>query len=238
MIRAVVKVGGSLSRGEHLPALGQRLGDLGKRHPLLVVPGGGPFADAVRVQDQRFGLGNAAAHWMAILGMEQYGWLLADLIPGGEPVRTLAAARAVAQAGRVPILLPWTLLYAADPLPHSWDVTSDSIAAWIAGRVRVPLLVLLKDVDGLLESPSAASRPRLREGIAVEELGRFGIVDGCLPGLVCRYELDLWLVNGQRPERLVELLSTGTTTGTRVAGQGGRMGSMRPDQGVSRSDLR
>ncbi len=252
MIRAVVKVGGSLGRGEHLPALGQRLGELGKCHPLLVVPGGGPFADTVRNQDRRFGLRDATAHWMAILGMDQYGWLLTDLLPGSEPVWSLAAAHAVAQSGRVPILLPWALLYAADPLPHAWDVTSDAIAAWIAGAVEAPLLVLLKDVDGLLDDPDAAGAARLRESIAVEELGRFGIVDGCLPGLVSRYGLNLWLVNGQRPERLVELLSTGATTGTRVAGQGarqpgspsgppqeiaaGRKGWSRPDQGASRSD--
>jgi aspartokinase-like uncharacterized kinase len=221
MIRAVVKVGGSLSRGEHLPALGKHLGEVGKRYPVLVVPGGGPFADAVRAQDQRFGLRDSAAHWMAILGMDQYGWLLADLVPESEPVWSLAAARIVSQAGRVPILLPWTLLYATDPLPHTWDVTSDSIAAWVAGGVQAPLLVLLKDVDGLFdERPHEASRPRLHERIAVEQLGRFGVVDGYLPGLVAQYGLELWLVNGERPERLAELLSTGTTTGTRALGKG------------------
>ena len=221
MIRAVIKVGGSLSRGECLPALGKHLSEVGKRHRLLVVPGGGPFAEVVRVQDRKFGLRDSAAHWMAILGMEQYGWLLADLVPESEPVCSLAAARIVSQAGRVPILLPWALLHATDPLPHTWDVTSDSIAAWVAAGVRAPLLILLKDVDGLLnERPSGASRPRLHRRIAVEQLGRFGVVDGHLPGIVAEYGLDLWLINGERPERLEELLSTGTTTGTRALGKG------------------
>jgi aspartokinase-like uncharacterized kinase len=219
MIHAVVKVGGSLSRGGHLPALGKHLGEIGKRYPVLVVPGGGPFADAVRAQDRRFGLSDSAAHWMAILGMDQYGWLLADLVPESEPVWNLTSARIVAQAGRVPILLPWALLYAADPLPHAWDVTSDSIAAWVAGEVQAPLLALLKDVDGLFdERPRQTSLPRLHERIAVEQLGHFGIVDGYLPGLVAQYRLELWLVNGERPERLAELLSTGATTGTRAYG--------------------
>ena len=35
-----------------------------------------------------------------------------------------------------------------DPLPSSWDVTSDSIAAWIAAELGIELLVL-KSVDGI-----------------------------------------------------------------------------------------
>ena len=238
MIRAVVKVGGSLSGGDGLAALGGRLGELGRRYPLLVVPGGGPFAEAVRSQDRKFGLRDETAHWMAILGMDQYGWLLADLIPGGEPVRTLAAARAAAGAGRLPILLPWELLYAADPLPHSWDVTSDAIAAWIATRVRAPLLVLLKDVDGLLEDASAAGDGCLRESVTLEELGRYQVVDRCLPDLVERGGLDLWLVNGRRPGRLAELLATGRTTGTGLARRCPPEDGLRRDQRGPRSDCR
>ena len=77
----VVKVGGGLSDGA-LPALCSTLGELGQRHPLLVVPGGGGFADAVRDADRRFRLHPPTSHRMAILGMEQFGWLLSDLIPG------------------------------------------------------------------------------------------------------------------------------------------------------------
>jgi hypothetical protein len=39
----------------------------------------------------------------------------------------------------------------ADPLPHVWDVTSDSIAAWVATELAVPRLVLVKP-------PGAAGR--------------------------------------------------------------------------------
>ena len=82
VIDAVIKVGGSLGRGTCLPELGARLDELGRRYRLLVVPGGGVFADAVREQDKKFGLRSGTAHWMAILAMDQYGHLLADLMPG------------------------------------------------------------------------------------------------------------------------------------------------------------
>ena len=65
----------------------------GERHPLLVVPGGAGFADAVRDADRRFGLRAATSHRMAILGMEQFGWLLSDLIPGAERCADLARRR-------------------------------------------------------------------------------------------------------------------------------------------------
>ncbi|MCW3024506.1 MAG: putative archaeal kinase, partial [Conexibacter sp.] len=69
----VVKVGGGLAReaGDGaLRALCTRIAEAGARHPLLVVPGGGPFADMVREHDRRFGLRPRTAHWMAILAME------------------------------------------------------------------------------------------------------------------------------------------------------------------------
>lgn len=220
MIEAVVKVGGSLCRREWLQPLGRCIAEVGRRHALLVVPGGGPFADAVRTQDEQLGLGDSTAHWMAILGMDQYGWLLTDWIPGSEAVWSLAAADEAAEAGRVPVLLPWALLHGADPLPHTWDVASDSIAAWVAGALGAPLLVLLKDVDGVWDEPAAATGSRLLAGLTVDELGRFGIVDGHLPGLVEGNGLDLWLINGQQPGRLAELLATGSTLGTHVAARG------------------
>jgi aspartokinase-like uncharacterized kinase len=47
-------------------------------------------------------------------------------------------------AGSIPVLAPYSWLRRADPLPHSWDVTSDSIAAWVAGQVRARRLLLVK----------------------------------------------------------------------------------------------
>ena len=124
-VLTVVKVGGGLDRIEALTRVCATLAELGSRHRLLVVPGGAWFADAVRVADRRFGLEDATAHRMAILGMEQFGLLLRDLLPGGPPV--------VMPAG-----------LALDELPESWDVTSDSIAAWVAGDVGADRLVLVK----------------------------------------------------------------------------------------------
>ena len=149
----VVKVGGGLG-DDALPALCSTLGELGQRHPLLVVPGGAEFADAVREADRRFGLRAESAHRMAILGMEQFGWLLSELIPGAERCADLARVG----AGRTTVLLPAAL--PLDPLPASWEVTSDSIAAWVAGQLGAGRLVLVKQADGLFADWPSRGEPR------------------------------------------------------------------------------
>lgn len=217
MTAAVVKVGGSLSRGRHLLALCRQLAELGGGYHLLIVPGGGDFADVVRSFDRRYQLTAATAHWMAILAMDQYGYLLSDLIPGSVPVASLAAAHQVTQTGKVPVLLPFRLFQKADPLPHSWAVTSDSIAAWVAEAVGAPLLVLLKDVDGLFSStPARKAGAVLLEEITLDGLAGCEGVDRYFTALLRKSRLDVWVINGTYPERLMQLLAEGWTTGTHV----------------------
>ena len=219
MIDAVIKVGGSLGRGACLPALGARLVALGRRYRLLVVPGGGVFADAVREQDEKFGLRPGTAHWMAILAMDQYGHLLADLVPGCALVRTLGEAHARLAHEGVAVLLPSEPLRHADALPHSWSVTSDSIAAWLTGRVGARLLVLLKDRHGMASlRVTAACAPA--SAMTVAELVSSSGVDGHLAELLADPAFDLWIIDGEFPERLAELLETGKTEGVRLARPG------------------
>lgn len=199
----VVKVGGGLARDAGaLRAWAAQIGACGARHPLLVVPGGGGFADAVRAHDRRFGLRAGTAHWMAILAMDQFGWALSELIPGAVRRAGLGPVR----AGTVPVLLPSALLRERDPLPASWDVTADSIAAWVAGAAGARRLVLVKAIAGL-------GRERLT--VAELEALRPDGVDAYLPTALRRARIETWVIGGE-PDRLGELLDTGATAGTRI----------------------
>jgi 5-(aminomethyl)-3-furanmethanol phosphate kinase len=217
-VLTVVKVGGGLAReaGESaLLTLCRAIGDAGARHSLLVVPGGAAFADAVREHDSRFGLRPATAHRMAILAMEQFGWLLSDLIPGAVTCADLAAARTATARGRAPILMPMGLL-AEDPLPASWAVTSDSIAAWVAGTEHAARLVLVKPVAGLYRDWPADGEPLAR--LSVDELAELGAagVDEHFPEALRAAGVEAWVIDGREPARLVELLEHGSTEGTLV----------------------
>ena len=103
----VIKVGGGLSATPGaLEAVCAALGAAGRRHRLLVVPGGGPFADAVREFDRRQPLSPDAAHWMAILAMDQYAHVLADRIPGAVMVEEAGAVNGVLGEAGIAVLLP------------------------------------------------------------------------------------------------------------------------------------
>jgi aspartokinase-like uncharacterized kinase len=206
-VLTVVKVGGGVGE-DALPALCTALGELGGRHPLIVVPGGAGFADAVRDADRRFRLRAPTSHRMAILGMEQFGWLLSDLIPGA--VRCADLSRV--GAGRTTVLLPAAL--PLDALPASWDVTSDSIAAWVAGQVGAGRLVLVKEVDGLYADWPPRGEPLARLTVAELAALRAGGVDTYLPTLLEGARFETWVIS---PARVVELLDRGTTVGTRIA---------------------
>jgi probable H4MPT-linked C1 transfer pathway protein len=141
-IRRIVKVGGSLLA--HPARLRDVLHQILKSRGSLVVPGGGPFADTVRALDPDLGMIDRHTHWMAVLGMDQYAEVLVHHLPSAVRVETLAEARDALRSQKVPVLAPSRWLRHADPLPHSWDVTSDSIAAWTAGEAGASTLVLIK----------------------------------------------------------------------------------------------
>lgn len=141
----VVKVGGALlAYPDRLDAVLHEIAAASRHVGILVVPGGGPFADAVRAVDARVGLSDDAAHWMAVLAMDQHAHLIASRMHGAVRVSRPDECVVDPGAGPIPVLAPYRWLRQVDPVPHTWDVTSDSIAAWVAGAIGAQRLVLIK----------------------------------------------------------------------------------------------
>lgn len=126
----VVKVGGSLYDHPGLgPGLRAYLAELAPE-PVLLVPGGGPFGNAVRHLDAVHRLGEDAAHRIALKALAAPAAFLRHLV------------------GDAAAVLDCDAFATADPeLPHSWAVTTDSIAARAAVVYRAARLVLLKSID-------------------------------------------------------------------------------------------
>jgi len=209
-VDAVVKLGGSLLSDARMKERLDALGSMAERHRLVVVPGGGPFADAVREASARHHPGTGAAHWMAILAMDQHAHLLCGLSDSSRLVRAPPEVEEAVTAGELAVLAPYAWLREADPLPHGWHVTSDSLAAWVAARLGAKLLVLLKSVEGVSDG----------QGEVLPEVDRrspelVGIVDEHF-ALALEPGFDCWILSGRHPERLAALLSEGRTRGTRV----------------------
>lgn len=141
----VVKLGGSLAGGPYLKPWLDALSALTAR--CVVVAGGGVFADTVRDAQGKFGFSDNAAHAMALLAIEQYAFMLADLAPPLTPAPTLDAIAQISQSGRVPVWLPVGMVLGEAEIKPSWEVTSDSLAAWLAGRLGARHLVLVKSAE-------------------------------------------------------------------------------------------
>jgi len=211
MDATVVKVGGSLALyPEKLRALCAKLSEISAKHKLIVVPGGGEFADLVRDLDKRFNLSNEASHRMAILGMDQYGFLLSDLMPCSCVVNQLENVQKVLDSGKLPVFLPSNLLLSEDPLQNSWDVTSDSITVYIAGQLHISKVLLVTDVDGVYTcDPKKHSDAKLIKRLSAKELltmNKRTSVDKFLPKLLLQLQIKCFVVNGLYPERVEAVL--------------------------------
>ena len=168
----VVKIGGGiLGIPGALEWVARAVAKASKTARLVVFPGGGPFADTVRDVDGKLGLGPSSAHWMAILGMDQYAHVLAEQIAGGEIVDGSAEIAEVHERGGVPVLAPHRWLKSADELPHTWSVTSDSLAAYIAALLGAHRLVVIKPQEGGIELMDAHFTRALPDGIELRVLG-------------------------------------------------------------------
>jgi aspartokinase-like uncharacterized kinase len=186
----VVKIGGSLP--DRIPDLIREL----RGFRVVIVPGGGNFADLVRecrIEDQD------AAHWMAIAAMEQFGWYISSF---GLPATDRLEIPPVSS-----VLLPYLSLRTYDPLPHSWDISSDTIAGWVAARLSLDLL-LIKSVDGI------RIRGEVQEHISAPVESQD--VDPCLIPFVLSHGVKVGVVNGRRPGFLSGVLRGEFAPGTTI----------------------
>jgi 5-(aminomethyl)-3-furanmethanol phosphate kinase len=173
----VIKVGGSLFDWPELP---HRLTEMidarqaaDREERLVLIAGGGPAANVVRALDRVHGLGDQTAHRLALHAMDLTAIILAELLRGTVVVQSLDTLRGVCSSGSIPIVAPRLILdeierSGKDCLPASWDVTSDTIAAWMALHIGADRLILLKS------APLPAGTTRL-------EAARLGLVDPMLP---------------------------------------------------------
>ena len=219
-MEAVLKVGGSLAEDPaSLTRLCQQLSALAKAYRIAVVPGGGELADIVRKFDKVYGLSNTVAHKMAILAMDQYGFFLSDITPNSYVSYSLEEI-SNSEKWALPIFLPSKLMFREDPLEHSWDVTSDTITAYIAGLLHADKLLLVTHVDGIFSAdPKKNVDTKLVEEVSAEELqgwNRRTSVDKTLPKILLQANLDCYVVNGGYPERVRLILENKKTVCTHV----------------------
>ena len=176
----VVKIGGSLMSA---PELKHWL-DIFVRFSegqVILVPGGGIFADAVREAQQQTGISNVMAHHLAVKAMDQYGLMLTALNPALAIASTELEIAERTWQHRAILWLPSHMVLADEEIPKNWDMTSDSLAAWLANKIGAEQLVLLK-----------SHRPK---NASLRHLVKDNIVDGCFTKSVKNKIFSSWILS-------------------------------------------
>ncbi|HEY3621170.1 MAG TPA: dihydroneopterin aldolase [Roseiarcus sp.] len=186
---AIVKLGGSHANGPHLndwlAAIAAEAG------AIAIVPGGGPFADTVRTAQASMGFDDRAAHAMALMAMRQLGCALESLNPTLSLTASRSAILRALKDGKVPVWSPEPMARAA-ALPETWELTSDSLAAWLAGVLGASRLVLVK--HGRFETATVDAR----------DLVARGVVDPLFPSYLKESGARAWLAAPTDSARLAE----------------------------------
>ena len=147
---------------------------------VIIVPGGGVFADAVLSAQQQSGISDAVAHQLAVKAMDQYGLLLSAINP------RLAIASSELEIAertwqhRAILWLPSQMVLADDEIPQHWQMTSDSIAAWLAHKLEAKHLILLKS-----KKPSTGQ---------IAQLHADDLIDGCFAEFSQNKDFSSWVL--------------------------------------------
>ena len=194
----VVKLGGSLLNSS---CLKQWLGIIAEHGVgrVVIVPGGGIFADQVRKAQVRWQFGDATAHRMALRAMEQFGLLLQGMKAGLIPARSETDINNTLNSNHVPIWFPYEMVAGNPEIAASWDITSDSLGLWLAEKLGCKQLVLVK------------STVPENGNYAAEFLSQQGYLDNAFTEMLGGSFVKTWWLSHEELEKFSDLLSKGTS---------------------------
>jgi len=195
----VVKLGGSVIRS---PDLSTWLDAIAAAPaPIVIVPGGGALADEVRDCQQQLGFGDAAAHRMALLAMDQLAWAVAGMQPGLEVGVTEDALREIIGRGHIAVWAPYALISGRADVEASWRLTSDSLALWLAGKLGAGRCYLIKSIA------------RKHSRVSANALAQDGIVDEAFPTMLAETGVSTVLLGRGDQQALAASLSDNAPAG-------------------------
>jgi 5-(aminomethyl)-3-furanmethanol phosphate kinase len=188
----VIKVGGSLAETGRLGAILAMIG--AARIPVVIVPGGGPFADTVRRLQDEIHFDDAVAHRLAMLAMEQMAECIVSQHSGMKVARSIDEISDAVMDGQIPVWAPLNMIGEDETIEASWAATSDSLSGRLAELLGTRL-VLLKSVD-------------VGDGASADELSAQGVVDPLFPEIVARAKLS-WSIFGPGDDAALAALLAG-----------------------------
>lgn len=201
-IKQVVKIGGSLFPNYAID-LAKKLENTNS----LIVLGGGEFANLIRKYDSEINFSQETNHWTAIDCMDIIAKLVNDKVESTKLAYSIDDAIAISDEGFTPIFVVSKFLREDDPFECSWDVTSDSIAAYISHLLNANLLIVT-NVNGIYTQEPKESGSTFISKIDAKTMLNFpeSSIDVMLPTLLLKFGTNCYVVNGKYPERVLSLI--------------------------------
>jgi aspartokinase-like uncharacterized kinase len=207
--RWVLKLSGSLDNEKTLSNLIRVIEELSSNFHIVIVPGGGAFADFIRARSTARGVSDETSHAQAVLSVCQFGYELIGRFQNGVAAHNRPQVEAALKSGATPVFIPYPYAVKQTSIPATWDATSDTIAAEVCRDLGIGGLVLLKSVDGIIKNG------KLQAQVGKASLKKSDVVDPLFSSHV-KSGWDLFILNGRKPERLKELFETGSTISTKI----------------------
>ncbi len=202
IIKQVVKIGGSL-----FPDYAINLANELKNTGSVIILGGGEFANLIRKYNSQVNFSEEANHWTAIDCMDIIAKLVNDKVPSAKLAYSIDEVNEISGEGFTPIFAVSRFLRSEDPFECSWDVTSDSIAAYVAHLLNANLFIVT-DVNGIYTLEPKEPGSTFISKIDATTLLTFqeSSIDVMLPSLLLEFGSDCYVVNGKYPERVLSLM--------------------------------
>lgn len=202
IIKQVVKIGGSLFP-EYAIDLAKRLENTNS----CIVLGGGEFANLIRKYDNEIKFTQETNHWTAIDCMDIIAKLVNDKVDSTKLAYSIDEVNQIADEGFTPIFVVSEFLKTEDFFECSWDVTSDSIAAYISHLLNAKLLIVT-NVNGIYTQEPKEPGSTFISKIDATTLLTFqeSSIDVMLPSLLLEFGTNCYVVNGKYPERVLSLI--------------------------------
>lgn len=140
----VVKIGGSLAQLPSLSSWLEALCVAAHHRAVAVVTGGGIFAKSFRTMEEHHALSAQQSHGLAILGTELYGAMLLRLAPTMKVVKTLPQFQKAFAQKKPALWQPYDMCSNNRHIPSAWEITSDSLAAYLAKILHAQCLIFIK----------------------------------------------------------------------------------------------
>ncbi len=210
----LIKIGGSLTYEAEplLKTLKSYAKEKNKK--IVIIPGGGDFADVVRKIDKTLNISNSLSHKLAIKCMDLIGEVYAE-IGDIKAYDTLFDLKREIEKEKITILLPSKILLSTDIAEHSWAITSDSLSLYIGKLLDVREVIIATDVDGIYDKFPGG---KLLNIINANDIKGLTSVDEKFPILLKKFKMNAYVVNGRYPERVINILEGKNTIHTKIVG--------------------